>query len=98
MAITDNHKFGSNPESCGWPTDIDFVRLHQRIMDLDKNGEIKALLANGTDLHEAVAWRSFINKIAGTKQGTSTSGRTLLKWSNMVALKKFEVVGGNFGG
>jgi len=89
IAISNHHTF-QNANSL-WPTNIDFTSLHQRIVDLNKNGEIWAIIANNIVLQETVAWRTFVSKI-------DKSGSTLLTWSNMPALRKFDILGGDFAG
>jgi hypothetical protein len=85
LAIAAQNKFRMD-EDHGWPTDIDFSQLHDRILDLNKDGEIWGLLDNAIVLENAAAWRTFIGRLTSWSETL-----TFVKWSNMPAMRKFEV-------
>lgn len=97
-AITTYHRFQNTVEK--WPVHIDFAGLRQRILKLNAQGEIWALLDNDIVLHGAAAWRSLLTKIASvTSSSKKVNGKTITKtatfrqWSNMESMRKFSIAG-----
>jgi hypothetical protein len=105
LAIAADKTFRNvEKDSHNWPKEIDFMQLHKRVLDLNKNGEIQSLLASSIVLHVAVAWRSLLDKVSSAtisktvKGQTVECGLTFQKWTKMEYMKKFDTAGGDSAG
>ena len=100
-AISADHLRNTAKTNQQWPTCINFLELHERILGL--RNEIWSLLTNDIVLHAAVAWQSFVDKIASLKTRKQVNGKivskslTFLQWLNMDTLKKFQLSDGSAG-
>lgn len=73
------------------PLGFDFKVVHQRTLDLDKDGLIWGLLANSIVLCSSIAWKSFTARVMAAKC-------SLNQFSRLPILQKLDIADAAFGG
>jgi len=80
---------------------VDFKRINERILDLDKDGMIWGLLSNDIVLRTSVAWQSFTAKIMDATYIDNEGVKhfySLQRFLAMTTLNKLNIVDSGFGG